>query len=385
MMSGPREPSRRLHYIDSTRGIAAVLAVLAHLSTDQFRFVDHGLLGATSGFTRMATPMFMTLFGVMIALVYIPRLSRGPGEQDLVARRLMSRMVTCYLVYGAITLAAVLTGKIPPEKGLEAMVFANAGRFGEILKIYAVLFLVIVLTLPALKRYGFIWVLAMAGAGWLIGHVVAAIAEPGIYPLQFVTGYDRGFGPSVVHSLTFVAFGVAVGEAVSGRRSLLVPGILAGLSFAVLVAATWRLGPGTMAHGLGTYAFRTVNHPLYYAFGILATSGWLLVFALACSKGIMKAPAGALAKLGQRSLFVYGFGNVAMNLLPKYAGEPWIGLALSVAFMAVLILMSLDLSRDDSLLDRLSGGFLSGFRFRYEAMVQRTLVRVRNGRRGRRT
>lgn len=370
--------SNRLPYIDSARGIAGVLAILAHLSSDQFRFIDFGYLAGISLFTRTATPMFMILFGIMIALVYIPRLSRGPEAADNVARRLLSRMVTCYLIFGAITLAAVLSGKIPVEKGLQAMAFANAGRFGEVLKIYSVLFLVIVASLPLLKRFGLAWIVTLAGLGWLLSHAVASVAAPGNVALQFFTGYDNGFGPSVAHSFTFVAFGVAIGEAVTGRRSLLLPGAVAAVAVAALAIATVRLGPFVVAHGLGTYEFRSLNHPLYYAYGIVSTSVALILFKTIWARGILGGLSGTLAELGKRSLFVYGFGNVAMNLLPTYGGNPVIALALAVAFMAVLILMTLDLARSDSLLDRATGGFLSRFRVRYEEIVQGAFGRLQS-------
>lgn len=372
------ERSGRLPYIDSTRGIAALLAILSHLSSDQFRFLDYGYFAGISLFTRMATPMFMILFGTMIALVYIPRLSRGPDEEDTVVRRLLSRMLTCYLVFGAITLAAMLSGKIPVEKGLEAMVFIGAGRFGEILKIYAVLFLVIVATLPLLKRFGLYWLFALAGLGWLLSHAVALIAEPGNVALQFFTGYDHGFGPSVAHSFTFVAFGFVVGEAVTGKRSLWLPGAIAAAAAVVLMIAALRIGPYTLAHGLGTYALRSINHPLYYAYGIVSASAALLVFNRVSALGIFAGLSGTLAELGRRSLFIYGFGNAAMNLLPVYEGNAGIGLALSVAFMTLLILMTLDLARSDSRLDRATGGFLSRFRPRYEAIVQGVFGRLRS-------
>jgi hypothetical protein len=322
--------------------------------------------------------MFMILFGTMIALVYIPRLSRGPDEEDTVVRRLLSRMLTCYLVFGAITLAAMLSGKIPVEKGLEAMVFIGAGRFGEILKIYAVLFLVIVATLPLLKRFGLYWLFALAGLGWLLSHAVALIAEPGNVALQFFTGYDHGFGPSVAHSFTFVAFGFVVGEAVTGKRSLWLPGAIAAAAAVVLMIAALRIGPYTLAHGLGTYALRSINHPLYYAYGIVSASAALLVFNRVSALGIFAGLSGTLAELGRRSLFIYGFGNAAMNLLPVYEGNAGIGLALSVAFMTLLILMTLDLARSDSRLDRATGGFLSRFRPRYEAIVQGVFGRLRS-------
>lgn len=382
MVRNNRASSRRLSYIDSTRGAAGVLAILGHLSSDQFRFVDYGILAGINIFTRMATPMFMTLFGVMIALVYLPRLAGSQADEDAVVRRLMSRMLTCYIIFGAITLAAMVSGKIRPDKALEAMLFVNAGRFGEILKIYSVLFFVIVLTLPLLKRFGLSWLVGLAAIGWGLRYVVAAVAGPGNYPLQFFTGYDGGFGPSVLLSFTFVAFGAAIGEAVTGRGSRFLPGAIAVAALLSLVVATWWLGPYALAHGVGTYEFRAVNHPLYYTYGIAATSGALLLFGWIWAAGVLKAPATLLATIGKRSLFFYGFGNLALNLLPVYEGSPAIGILLSAIFLVVLVALTLDLARDDSRLDRLSGGFLSEFKIRYDAGMHDMLNRLQTNVRG---
>lgn len=375
-------PKRRLSYIDSTRGAAGVLAILAHLSSDQFRFVDYGLLAGTSVFTRMATPMFMTLFGVMIALVYLPRLAGTQAEEDAVVRRLVSRMITCYAIFGAITLAAVVSGKIRPEKAMEAMLFVNAGRFGEILKIYSVLFFVIILTLPWLKRFGLWWLVGMAAFGWALRYALAAVVPPGNYPLQFFTGYDDGFGPALLLSFTFVAFGAAIGQAITGRGGRLLPGVVAAGSALSLVVGAWWLGAYTLIHGVGTYEFRAMNHPLYYTYGMAATSGALLLFAWIWSAGVLKAPAELLATIGKRSLFFYGFGNLALNLLPVYEGSPWVGLLLSAIFLTVLILLTLDLHSEDSRLDRLSGGFLSDFKVRYDAGMHSLLTRMQTNVRG---
>lgn len=368
-MSDAARPAR-LIYVDSARGLACMLAILSHLGVEQFRFVDYPGLELISVLTRTATPIFMVLFGTMIAVVYMTRLQAGPDAQASVVSRLLARAMTCYLAYGAITSAAVVGDKIDLENAAEAMVFLGGGRFGEVLKIYSILFLAILALLPLIRRFGLAALVGAAAAAWGLRYALGALVAPGDYQLQFFFGYASGFGPAVMLCLTFVAFGGAVGGAIAGQRGFAAAALAGVAALLVLAAGAVAMGPVKLAYGLGTYQFRGANHPLYFAYGIVAAGAVMLMFAAAGRRGLAPRTTGLLARIGTRSLFFYTFGNVAMNLLPTYEGHPLAALALSLGFLALLTMMTLDLARDDSRLDRLLGGVLSGFRQRYDAAMR---------------
>lgn len=360
--------SRRLGYVDCARGLACVLAILGHLGSTQYRFFDAPAAKGIALAARIATPTFMVLFGAMISLVYVGRLMQ-PGGTAKVAPRLISRMLTCYLVYGAITFAALVTSKISVGKAVEAMLYVNNARFGEVLKIYALLFLIVLLLLPAIRRFGVAALVAAAAAGWALSAVLAAVMPPGHFLPQFLFGYDTGFGPAVLLALTFVAFGALVGQALAGRASLAAPAVAVAVSLVLLAVAVLDQGPVVLARDLATHTLRKLNDPVYYAWGIVASSAVMAGFALLLRREIASPLTGVLATIGQRSLFFYGFGNVLINLLPAADVGPVAGLLLSLVVLAAMILMTLDLARDDSWLDRATGGFLSAFRRRYDARL----------------
>ena len=375
-----RPAARRIAAIDSARGAVCYLAILGHLGTRQFPFIRDGDFAAgLPVFIRTATPTFMVLFGTMIALVYMRRLQAGPTEP--VVKRLLVRGLTCYLVYVAITLAAFGTGKLSGGQALGAVLLANEGRFGEIFKVYAGLFLLIVLFLPWIRRYGSLAVLALAAGGWLLKYLLAELSAP--HALHYLVGHDAGYGPSILPGLSLVAFGMAIGEALLGsRRSRWLALALAAGAVGMLVCGALDVGLRELLSTLA--ALRRVNHPYYFAFGILASGAGLLVFAGLQRSGRLAGVTGLLGAVGGRSLFFYGFGNVAINLLPVVKATPPAGLGLSLAFIAVLTLMTLDLARERSLLDRVCFGGLSAFHRWYDVTLTSLVGGVLRAVRGRR-
>lgn len=371
---------QRFRHVDSARGLACILAILGHLGTRQFDFYGHPAFAWMGLVTRSALPTFMTLFGAMIAVVYLGKLLRGDPQGE-VPQRLISRAVTCYLVYGAITAAALVSGKTGIGRAVEAMLFVDTGRFGEVLKNYAVLFLVMLALLPLLRRWGAATLVVAAAAFWVLRPVVAAFVPPGHFLVQFLIGYDGGFGPAVLLCVTFVAFGALLGEALAGRRSYALPVLAVAAACAMLGLAAWDRGALELARDMGGATLRQANHPLYFAFGIVASAAVIGGFG-ALWRWRVGLPAAALcATIGRRSLFFYGFGNVALNLLPVVRGQPFLGFTAAVAFLVVMVLLTLDLSREDSLLDRACGGFLTGFRRRYDRVMEAFAGRLAGHRR----
>jgi hypothetical protein len=351
------------------------MAIFSHLGVEQFRFVDYPGLDLLPLLTRMSTPIFMTLFGTMISVIYMERFAGDPVQRASAVHRLLARAITCYVAYGAITLAALIGGKIRMENVVAAMSFAGGGRFGEVLKIYSLLFLVIVALVPLIRRFGVWAIVSAAILAWGARAAIDAVAGAGHYRLQFVFGYDKGFGPSVLLALTFVAFGALLGDAIRGRRSFTVPIATVGVAVLMLAAGAVAMGPVKLATGLGTYALRGENSPLYYAYGIVASGAVLLLFSAAERYRVASGTTSLLARVGTHSLFFYAFGNVAMNLLPIYDGHPLVALVLSVGFLVGLTLITLDLARSDSRVDRLLGGFLTTFRIGYDAALRWLLSR----------
>ena len=156
------EPKTRLHFIDSTRGLAVVLAMLSH---SLWQFAPE--MDLLRPLTQTATPTFVVLFGVMLELVYLRRLRDGAAT-EAIERRILGRMLTCFFVFALILFAAYATSKLSLYATVKALTFMGGGRFGVILKTYAALFAVVLLLLPLAQRHGSTLFLAAAGLAWAV-------------------------------------------------------------------------------------------------------------------------------------------------------------------------------------------------------------------------
>lgn len=326
----------RLNFVDSSRGLAVVLAMLSHALLQFSANVDvlETVRPWISIVTRSATPTFMILFGIMIEVAYLRKLREGSALRT-VQTRLLARAITCYALFVCITVAAFATGKLGGVETFKALSYQANGRFGTILKIYAVLFLLILVTLPLARRFGAWFFLGFATVAWIVRWVAMETDLSDLYVLHFLIGHAKGFGPAILVGMTFVAFGMAIGEALTGRSKWRLAAIL--LSGAVLQVA-WSIGEhGYMEWMVQTVkTYRWINDPVYFAYGIVACALCLAIFALWHSFAAIPAPT-ALDTLGRDTLLFYGGGNIVINLLPYYGGTAVWGALMPVAFLLFLI------------------------------------------------
>lgn len=364
----------RLGYVDSARGMAVVLAMLSH-SLYQFaprltgsEFVALGLM------TRTATPAFLVLFGTMIEVAYLRKVRDGSSRRR-VSERLLSRMMTCYLLYAAVVGASLAVGKIEPRMFFESLLWLGEDRFGTILRTYSGLFLIVALLLPLLVRYGSGVFLGLAAIAWVLKYALPPTGGLDGYAMNVVFGNGEGFGPAVLTSFTFVAFGVTLGEALTGRRGFARVLAFAGAAAVCLLVDLADKGPDGYAMLLKDYRWQ--NHPVYFAYGILTSGAIVALFRLLWLRTPPDPATMGLSIVGRQTLFVYGFGNVALNLLPVYHGSPKIGLALALLFLAGLFLLSLDRAWPRATLsNRLLLGVPGAFVSAYGRLVERVVQRV---------
>jgi hypothetical protein len=144
---------------------------------------------------------------------------------------------------------------------------------------------------------------------------------------------------------------------------------IAALAVAVLVVDVQ--GKGLDGYGALLRDYRWQNHPAYFAFGVLSTAAILLVFRVLWMRRSPDRFSAALATFGQQTLFVYGLGNVALNLLPVYGGRMAVGLVLTAGFMAALLWLSLDRARPRPLANRLLLGVPGAFVRTYGWLLDR--------------
>ena len=352
--------------IDIARGLAIIFALTSHgLSqfTEQIAALDSALIWVKL-ITRSATPMFFILFGIMLSRVYLSK-ARTLEQSRSVAIRIVERAIICYVLYLAITAAAVVSGKFEPIYLLKAMVLLEGGRFGMILAAYAVLFAIIFVTLPVGVRFGAWFYFGIAGVSWAT-KIALDLAKVGpIAGLQPILGHGTGFGPAILLSFTFVAFGVLVDEAWTGRRSWAMPVAILLIAIFGLAANAFLLGWLENIYSL-IFEYRWSNHALYFAYGVVMTA---FIIGLTYWASRRQLPKGVytIGIIGSETLFAYTVGNILLNLLPIYSSSSLLGAAYLVLYLLAIGVLTYKRRVVADFLDRVSLGAVDAIARTYRA------------------
>ncbi len=326
--------STRFETLDALRGVTVILAMLDHVKV---QFVTDVHVHVLVPLTRLSTPGFIILFGAMIEIAYLSKLRAGRTMRS-VRERMASRLITCWALAALLSLAALASGNLDFDTAWRAVLGLGLGRFNEILLIYAALFAILIAMLPLIARYGSLPVVAIALLGWLLQPVfVVAFPDPPQL-MNYLLGVGTGYGPALLPAMTFLGFGIALGEALNGRRSYLLVVLMALLA---IVICGSELSHGVMESGRRFLANRWTNHPGYYAVGIL---GFIVISAcllVAKRFRFFELPQHVLAQIGSQSLFIYGVGNLWLNLLPIVEMSNAVGFCVAFMFLFCLIALGL--------------------------------------------
>ncbi len=318
--------------LDIMRGLAVFLAMVDHVKVQFVPDFHHFI-----PLTRLATPCFIILFGAMVEIAYLKKVRSGRPLQA-VRERMFARLITCWGLAILLTIAAVVSGNMDFEAGWKSVVGLGLGRFNEIFLIYAALFAVLIGILPLITRFGSASILAVACIGWALQPVWPQILGESAYPASFLLGAGNGYGPGLLPAMTFLGFGLAVGEMLTGRRGPLLPAVV--LLIAVVVFAM-ELSHGPFEAGRRFLAHRWTNHPGYYAVGILAFAGMACTLMLAHRIKLLRRPLQVVGIAGTQTLFIYGAGNLVLNALPMTELPRAVGAPVAILFLAGLIVLAL--------------------------------------------
>ncbi|MDA7424496.1 OpgC domain-containing protein [Thalassococcus lentus] len=324
--------TKRYSQLDVLRGITVLLAMLDHVKI-QFVSDFHLFVPAT----RLATPCFIILFGAMIEIAYLAKFRAG-ADLPKIKHRIVTRFVTCWGLAILLSFVAVLSGNLGFQAGWQSVFGLAFGRFNEIFLIYAALFVILLAIWPVLSRYGSVPVLIIAAAGWLAQPWWGIILGEPTYASSFFLGYGPGYGPGLLPAMTFLGFGIAVGEFLTGRRG---PAIAVAILVVACAVILSELSFGLMEAGRRFLANRWINHPGYFAVGIVAFAGMALTITAATKMRILAPTLDILARIGGQTLFVYAMGNLVLNALPQFDLPRVIGMPVALAFLIGLSLLAL--------------------------------------------
>lgn len=337
----------RVVYLDIFRCLMVSAAILSHVLgyVHAWDLLDDKATLPLRLFTRGATPGLLILFGFMIEFVYT-RAARSYGTGECL-RRILYRAMLCYLAFLIVAAAGFLGGTMTVKQFFLDLFFVQGALNANIFAIY---FFVLLLTIPVFLlrlRFGIFSLLAVIAVIWLLdifwveplANPFAQLSSPlryFTYLCEFLTGLGDAWGPSILHSMTLVLFGMSTAHALTMKT---LKGALP-CSLVVLAALTLVVHEGqtagwtNFAHNIANYeGYRAHNHEVYYAFGVLHALA-LMLFAWVLTRILPPVAREFMTYLGSRTFLYFLVANTILTAVPR---------RFSVASVAVnaLIFMSL--------------------------------------------
>lgn len=329
-----------------------LLALLAHAFSTTLVF---DLLGKDSFyvqmFTRTATPMFVFMFGFMLEFVYA-RKARVFGARSVRAR-LLIRGWQCYAAYILTSLSAVLGGYKTMPDFLYSVVFFGDSRFGNILRVYAVILCMAPVIIHFRIKYGLKFLIGALAVVMLSFPLLIRLKMVDFNwlnsPLNILFGIGpyKG-GPSVWHCISFVFAGMLTAASLGGHSSSTKTNfanfykccfLLIG-SFALywFVVTDDGLKDGLMK--FVNYSYRANNMPEYFTIGVIVSVATISMFCMLIGTKELPRPFNLFLPLGLSSLTAYTAGNMLLNLFGSFADSVSPVLFVLVFLTAVLLIVT---------------------------------------------
>jgi len=347
----------RLQGVDFCRSAAILIAMFSHsMATSGLADLhDSPLLTSVKFLIHFAAPTFIALFGAMLEVAYLSRIRSGQGGAAV--NRLMSRALQCYLLYALSVLALFVAGNNTIEGTLRGVALFGYMPYTDILRFYVYALLLAPLLLALRNRFGLAPLLIAAALVQLAYPLLKAIPDipemRGGYYLNYIANAlygaaDANQVPSLIHGLSLVVFGMAVGNIASNwmsgdqarRRGAtrLYATLLAVTGVATAMMWNWT-APSATVDDLAMGVLRGLNHPLYYS---SAAVGILLAVALGTYLlDVRKMGFGKpFLFAGRTSLFTFSFGNILLFFIPPLARNAGEALAIALVLFGLICLQS---------------------------------------------
>lgn len=313
--------------------------LLSQLDTTQkifFEFLSH-----------FATPTFILLFGMMLELVYHPKLAKE--GTNAVVRRLLQRSLLCYLGYLVIAMAWIIKKNLPLSQLLETCLFLEKNSLNAIFKFWTVALLLAIPLLFLRKRKGLIVTVCFCLGTWLIVPLLNNIPWPARdHPLSYLTAFLLGkpsyMSPiSLLHSMPLIGIGMFLGQALligKETRSFRIfyqrMGWILVLSFAFLLMLNLsnKMSIEALVAGYRVW-LRYQHHLSYYTIGLIESLIGLLILSWIMSpKAQRQSKYSILLIFGRSSLLAYILGNLLLIFWPNQST-----VSISKGFFHYIILM----------------------------------------------
>lgn len=330
-------------FIDFARGFAILLAVGSHAF---YAFGYDVLFGdamyQVMSFTRLATPSFILITGMMFELVYF-RKAEKQGFKTMV-KSLVSRAAQCYLAYVVTVLIEWFNQQLNTAEAQLAVIFMGNSLFSGILQFYTLFLLLAIPIIWMRRRFG-IWMISLLPVVvWLGDIVLNRLAwPPEEQPLGHLTALLFG-NPAVSnfsmwHAFTFMGFGMLVGYMLKSSKkagnwknfqiTLLVLFLICLMvSLLAVLPTTWDAFFFDFSN-----TFR-INHDLpYYSIGSMGA--FLLLWITWKLRHWLSHPwlEHTVITLGKDSLWAFAVGNSLAAVLPALSMQTWFVVLFVVAVL----------------------------------------------------
>lgn len=339
------QPRQRVDAIDLARGVAICLMILSHgvnglLTFEQFS--PFGLVPVHSA-TKVASSLFILVFGVALAVVFVPRVGSPSWPERRMA--LLRRGVLVLAWY--LMLALVEDGRWTTGAVLDVLAWRSQPSYVEILGFYAIALLWVPFFLPLWARMP-AWLqlaspLLLALACWLLVRSSLLAPWPRVEALlvehpDYYTWGQLSRGPLVL-------LGLLLGGWVRLRRDD--PAALRRLGAAVALAGLVLLGWFALQAGdalgqrLDALARNVGKHPPTLEFMSFSLGGALLLLGLALAGGnAMARLLGPVTLIGTNALQAFVFHIIVIFVLYRGALGWLHAVSYSHALLATLALMA---------------------------------------------
>lgn len=316
--------TKRVYFVDVARSFAIFLALFNHSMNDFNIWEDysHTTYAILKIVTSSATPIFLFLFGMMLELVYFRRL-RDRGL-DSIKPRLIKRSIQCYIGFMLTSLAGYFGGLNDLKALVGTAIFATNNHYGNILKLYSMLIILVMFLLVFRLRFGIWKTFFLCLSYWIIYPFTRGIefAHPniGIF-MSTLFGVGEGTsGPTVFNSLSIIALGMLCSYFITQKRDnsyfikkclIILVVLLVPIIYFVLITPF----PELMENYLGN-VYRRDTHPIYYLVSTALAIVNVILFAMLIPIGTqLKSVYENFLLFGRNSLSAFTLGNIILNLI----------------------------------------------------------------------
>lgn len=339
-------PSQRIGAIDFARGVAVTLMILNHgvkglLSFEQYP--EWGLVPVHM-ITRFASSLFIMVFGIALAVVFLPKV----GTDSWARRRtkLLLNGVVVYLWYKVLTVAEMLP--YTPEQMLDALLHRSSPSFVEILGFYALALLWVPFFLQLWARMP-LWLRVASPA------LLAAVS-------YFLSRHFDFWGSETIQALLvehedyytwgqlsrgpLILLGLLLGEAIlhcyyrlDRRRALSWALLAAGGS---LLALFVLVGDEALYDKMLAIAFNEGKHPPELSFMLFSLGGAFAILGVALWGGdALARTLRPITLIGSDALQAFIFHIAVIFVVLRYLLGYWQNISYDYAlFLTVCIIFS---------------------------------------------